>query len=111
MGDLILLNGIGYECSFHKLGFFQPLPTVEPTDPSYLGILALRLWLVHRRSLGIQMTRSRVYPILLIIIECGALYSMSLVTMLAAYLAASNSSYIVIDMVYTPQNEQSNPLS
>jgi len=58
MGDLILLNGISYECSCHKLGFFQPLPTVESTDPSYLGILALRLWLVHRRSLGVQMTRS-----------------------------------------------------
>ncbi|OAX34653.1 hypothetical protein K503DRAFT_698338 [Rhizopogon vinicolor AM-OR11-026] len=63
------------------------------------SILALRLWLLHRRSTGIQMTRSHVYPILLIIIECGALYSMSLVTMLATYLVASNSAYIVIDMI------------
>ncbi|OJA20169.1 hypothetical protein AZE42_08161 [Rhizopogon vesiculosus] len=66
-------------------------------DP--FSILALRLWLLHRSSTGIQMTRSHVYPILLIIIECGALYSMSLVTMLATYLAASNSAYIVIDMI------------
>jgi len=55
------------------------------------------------------MTRSRVYPILLIIIECGALYSMSLVTMLATYLAASNSAYIVIDMVQIPRDARRDP--
>ncbi|OJA12826.1 hypothetical protein AZE42_04237 [Rhizopogon vesiculosus] len=73
--------------------------TALATNVLATSILALKLWLVHRRSLGVQMTRSRVYPILLIIIECGALYSMSLVTMLASYLAASNSAYIVIDMI------------
>jgi hypothetical protein len=34
--------------------------------------------------------------------ECGAVYSLSLITMLSAYLLASNSAYIVIDMVRTP---------
>ena len=40
-----------------------------------------------------------MYPILLVIMECGALYSMSLLTMLAAYLSASNAIYIVYDIV------------
>ncbi|OJA20171.1 hypothetical protein AZE42_08163 [Rhizopogon vesiculosus] len=65
----------------------------------YLGILALKLWLVHRRSSGILVTRSRVYPILIIILECGALYSMSLVAILATYLSASNSAYVLTDMI------------
>jgi hypothetical protein len=50
-----------------------------------------------------RTTKSHVYPVLLVIMECGALYSMSLVTMLATYLTASNSAYIVIDMVHPPE--------
>ncbi|OJA20168.1 hypothetical protein AZE42_08164 [Rhizopogon vesiculosus] len=72
---------------------------IEFANPRNLGILALKLWLIHRRSSGIRTTRSRAYPILVLIMECGALYSISLVTMLATYLAASNGSYIVIDMI------------
>ncbi|OAX34650.1 hypothetical protein K503DRAFT_774335 [Rhizopogon vinicolor AM-OR11-026] len=63
------------------------------------SILASKLWLIHRRSSSIRTTRSRAYPILILIMECGALYSISLVTMLAVYLAASNGAYIVIDMI------------
>lgn len=70
------------------------------TDLCYPGILAFRLWLIHQRSSRIRTTRSQVYPILLIIIECGALYSVSLVAMLATYLSASNSAIVVIDMVH-----------
>jgi hypothetical protein len=31
--------------------------------------------------------------------ECGALYSMSLIAMMATYLSGSNGAYIVLDMV------------
>ncbi|OJA13760.1 hypothetical protein AZE42_01555, partial [Rhizopogon vesiculosus] len=62
------------------------------------SILALMLWLVHRRSLEIRVTRSQVYPIMRIIVESGAMCSISLVTMLAAYLSASNSAHVVTDM-------------
>jgi len=82
---------------------------IDFTGPCYLGILAFKLWLIHRRSSGIRTTKSRAYPIPILIMECGALYSMSLVTMLATYLTASNSAYIVIDMVRTPRNERCNP--
>ena len=49
---------------------------------------AFKLQLIHRRSSGIRTTKSGAYPILILIVECGELYSMSLVTMLATYLAA-----------------------
>ncbi|OAX36777.1 hypothetical protein K503DRAFT_772177 [Rhizopogon vinicolor AM-OR11-026] len=75
------------------------LTTAFVTNLLTTSILALKLWLVHRRSLGIRVTRSQVYPIMRIIVESGALYSVSLVTMLATYLSASNSAYVVTDMI------------
>ncbi|KAJ8584963.1 hypothetical protein M405DRAFT_695926, partial [Rhizopogon salebrosus TDB-379] len=64
------------------------------------SILALKLWLVYRRSSKIRVTRSQIYPVLLIVMESGALYSVSLVAMLATYLSSSpDSSYIVLDMI------------
>jgi len=53
----------------------------------------------------ISVSTSRVFPVLLIIMECGVLYSLSLVVMLVTYLSASNSAYIVIDMVHILQSE------
>jgi len=63
------------------------------------SVLAFKLWLVHRRSSRLRTTKSKVYPILLVIMECGALYSMSLVTMMATYLSGSNGAYIILDMI------------
>lgn len=63
------------------------------------SVLAYKLWSVHRRSSGMRTTRSQVYPILLIIMECGALYSLSLITILSTYIIKSNSGYIVVDMI------------
>ncbi|OAX34649.1 hypothetical protein K503DRAFT_698336 [Rhizopogon vinicolor AM-OR11-026] len=63
------------------------------------SILAFELWIVHRRSLRLRTTGSRAHPILILIMECGALYSMTLVAMLGTYLSASNSAYIVMDMI------------
>ena len=45
------------------------------------------------------MTKSHIYPILRIIVESGALYSMSLVTMLAVYPSATNGAFVLTDMV------------
>ncbi|OJA13761.1 hypothetical protein AZE42_01554 [Rhizopogon vesiculosus] len=99
MGSFILLNGFRYEFSYNQLRSFQLFPAVEFSDNLYLGILALKLWLVHRRSSGVLMTRSKVYPIMRIIMESGALYSLTLVTMLATYLSSSNSAYILTDVI------------
>jgi len=79
------------------------------TNPCYLGTLALKLWLIHRHSSRLRSTGFQVYPILFVIMECGALYSLSLVTMLATYFSGSNGSFIVLDMVHTSRNERRNP--
>jgi len=61
--------------------------------------LALKLWLIHRHSSRLRSTGFQVYPILFVIMECGALYSLLLVTMLATYFSGSNGSFIVLDMI------------
>ncbi|KAF9033239.1 hypothetical protein BDZ89DRAFT_1062987 [Hymenopellis radicata] len=64
-------------------------------------ILAVKLWMVNRdlaRCLkGCQ--RSNIYPLVLVILECGALYSISLSTMLIVYVVRSRASYLVINIV------------
>ncbi|OAX36778.1 hypothetical protein K503DRAFT_277646 [Rhizopogon vinicolor AM-OR11-026] len=77
--------------SFYATAFVTNLITTS--------ILALKLWLAHRRSSGVLETRSKVYPIMRIIMESGALYFMTLVTMMATYFSSSNSSYILTDVI------------
>jgi hypothetical protein len=73
------------------------------------GLLAYKIWSVNS---GVYKTRasntssSQTYyksgnlkPLLVFIIECGALYSCALLTMLATYLTKSSSAYIVIDLI------------
>ena len=36
---------------------------IDFTDSCYLGILAFKFWLIHRRLSGIRTTKSRAYPI------------------------------------------------
>ncbi len=74
-------------------------------NPPFLVILATKLWIAHRRtvkyfgSMSTHTSRSSFYPIILVIVECGALYSLALIAMLATYLLKSNAAYLVIDLV------------
>ncbi|KAF8837984.1 hypothetical protein BDN67DRAFT_908214 [Paxillus ammoniavirescens] len=76
--------------------------TALATNLVATGLLTVKLWVAHRNEAGFLRTstsNSVVYPILVVVMECGAVYSFSLITMLAVYLSASNSAYIVIDMI------------
>ncbi|KAK0452036.1 uncharacterized protein EV420DRAFT_1645997 [Desarmillaria tabescens] len=75
------------------------------TNISATFILATKLWIAHKRtvkyfsSMSTHTSRSSFYPIILVIFECGALYSLALVAMLATYLCQSNAAYLVIDLI------------
>ncbi|KAH7883382.1 hypothetical protein F5I97DRAFT_235937 [Phlebopus sp. FC_14] len=76
--------------------------TALATNLVATGLLTFKLWAAHRNEANLQGTRSSkslVRPVLLIVVECGAVYSISLITMLSTYVSASNSAYIVIDMI------------
>ncbi|KAF8837979.1 hypothetical protein BDN67DRAFT_972184 [Paxillus ammoniavirescens] len=76
--------------------------TALATNLIATGLLTVKLWIAQRNEAGFLRTstsNSVVHPILVIVMECGAVYSFSLITMLSSYLSASNSAYIVIDMI------------
>ncbi|SJL01242.1 uncharacterized protein ARMOST_04560 [Armillaria ostoyae] len=59
------------------------------TNISATFILATKLWVAHRRTV-------KYFGM---IVECGALYSLALIAMLATYLLKSNAAYLVIDLI------------
>lgn len=72
----------------------------------FIVILATKLWIAHKnavRYLNSSNTqhalRSSLYPIIMVILECGAFYSFALITMIAVYLRHSAAAYLVIDLV------------
>ncbi|KAF8837981.1 hypothetical protein BDN67DRAFT_972187 [Paxillus ammoniavirescens] len=74
--------------------------TALATNLIATGLLTFKLWVARRNEAGFHCANESVFhPILITIIECGVVYSFSLITMLAVYLSASNSAYIVIDMI------------
>ncbi|KAF8836806.1 hypothetical protein BDN67DRAFT_1014363 [Paxillus ammoniavirescens] len=76
--------------------------TALATNLVATGLLTIKLWVAQRDEAGSHRTstsRSVVHPILVIVVECGAVYSLSMITMLVVYLSASNSAYIMIDLI------------
>ncbi|KAG7446120.1 uncharacterized protein BT62DRAFT_920151 [Guyanagaster necrorhizus] len=75
------------------------------TNISATSILATKLWIAHRRAVkyfattSTHTSRSSFYPIILVILECGALYSLALISMLVIYLRQSNAAYLVVDLI------------
>ncbi|KIJ09555.1 hypothetical protein PAXINDRAFT_17342 [Paxillus involutus ATCC 200175] len=74
--------------------------TALATNLIATGLLTVKLWVAHRNEAEFHCTNEYVFhPILVIIMECGAVYSLSMTTMLVVYLSGSNSMYILIDMI------------
>ncbi|KAK0191704.1 hypothetical protein F5146DRAFT_1049968 [Armillaria mellea] len=76
------------------------------TNISATLILATKLWIGHRNAVrylsssNTQHTfKSSLYPIFVVILECGAFYSFALIAMLAVYLRHSTAAYLVNDMI------------
>ncbi|KAK0490384.1 hypothetical protein IW261DRAFT_1616746 [Armillaria novae-zelandiae] len=76
------------------------------TNISATFVLATKLWIAHRRTvkyfgstMSTHTSKSSFYPIILVIVECGALYSLALIAMLTTYLLESNAAYLVIDLI------------
>ncbi|KAK0205834.1 hypothetical protein DFS33DRAFT_1310119 [Desarmillaria ectypa] len=76
------------------------------TNISATLILATKLWIVHKNSVRYLNTyntqhalRSSIYPVIVVILECGAFYSFALITMIAVYLRHSAAAYLVIDLI------------
>ncbi|KAK7055352.1 hypothetical protein R3P38DRAFT_2499429 [Favolaschia claudopus] len=62
------------------------------------AILAYKLWAIERGSHG-RVGKSMTWPVLMIIVDAGALYSITLIAALTCFVSKSNAQYIVLDMV------------
>ncbi|KAK0492746.1 hypothetical protein EDD18DRAFT_1409386 [Armillaria luteobubalina] len=76
------------------------------TNISATLILATKLWIGHKNAVrylsssNTQHTlKSSIYPIFVVILECGAFYSFALIAMMAVYLRHSTAAYLVNDMI------------
>lgn len=61
--------------------------------------LAVRLWWIERKASHFKGNRSTLWPIFLIVIDSGLLYSLTLFSALMCFVTNSNAQYIVLDFV------------
>jgi len=62
------------------------------------GLIAFRIWR-SQRLLRETRLHSTLLPVMVMIIESGALYAAALISIIAAYAAGSNSQYIIVDFL------------
>ncbi|EPS99557.1 NAD-binding protein [Fomitopsis schrenkii] len=62
-------------------------------------LLAFKLWSTNHAVAHSRTHRSTLWPIMMTIIECGALYALTLVILLATYETHSNGAYVVTDII------------
>ena len=70
----------------------------------FAAFLAFRLWSVERGVNRSRTGRSNIWPVLLIVIDAGVLYSVTLLCALCLFASQSHAQYIVLDMVRPPTN-------
>jgi len=68
------------------------------TNLTSTSLLAYRIWSVKRRSSKF-FGSSRLSPVLRVVLESGALYSLTITAALITFVTKSNGVYVVLDMI------------
>ncbi|KAF7294682.1 hypothetical protein MIND_01005200 [Mycena indigotica] len=63
------------------------------------ALLSYKLWSINKQVAATRVGRGVVLPVLLIVIDAGVLYSVTLVAALTCFALNSNGQYVVLDMV------------
>lgn len=72
--------------------------TSDLTD-RFLALLAFRLWKIDRRAQQTRLSKGIVMPVLMIVMDAGALYSFTVIAAVVCFAVESNGQYVVLDMV------------
>lgn len=74
-----------------------------PSLTTGLALLAYKIWTVERdaRKTGIKRAHSSLWPVLLVIIESGALYTAILIVALVTAIHALHVEYVINSFVST----------
>ena len=77
------------------------MPRLGLPDQRHAGLLAFRIWQVKRQSRQYLGTNA-LSPLLRVVIESGAIYSMTVTAALITFVTKSNGVYVVLDIVRAP---------
>lgn len=80
-------------------GTFSFWSSVVDLNSVLIGLVAYRIWQVKRQSRHF-MNSSALSPLLRVVIESGAIYSMTVTAALITFVCKSNVVYVVLDMVH-----------
>ena len=64
---------------------------------SHLALIAVKIWKINRFSS--QFVGHSLTPVMLVVIESGAVYSCTLIALLGCYLTNSWAQYLILDSV------------
>ncbi|KAH8079073.1 hypothetical protein BXZ70DRAFT_652915 [Cristinia sonorae] len=63
------------------------------------SLLAYRIWTVNRRSSSYSPAGNRLIPMLIVVLESGAIYSMTITAALVTFLVNSPGNYVILDLI------------
>ena len=89
---LTLMTHMCCTCELFSFPYIKVLTAIS------LVLIASRIWFTMRKVRGI-LRRHTLLPVLIIIVESGALYSASCIILLTLYLLGSNAQYPALDGV------------
>ncbi|KIP01643.1 hypothetical protein PHLGIDRAFT_131166 [Phlebiopsis gigantea 11061_1 CR5-6] len=69
------------------------------TNLTSTSLLAYRIWKVKQQSARFSSANNPLSSILRVVIESGAIYSVTITTALVAFVSKSNGVYVVLDMI------------
>ena len=103
MDYVVLGNGVGDQPvgNLCVVTFSTMLKTALELFPLLPVLLVSRIWYVDRRVTRLRANRrqSELRPILHILVDAGAIYSLTLLVSLICFLSRSNGQYVMLDMV------------
>ncbi len=99
MDRLLFFDDPGDESYWDRCVLFCAWINVNPRLTVVLGLVAYRLWKINNK--GIKRSNKRLYPVLLLIVESGAIYSAALLVLLILYKSDSWFQYVILDAVST----------
>ena len=84
---------------YRQVRFCDVFGTLVSLTFGHTALISFRIWSVDRAAGKYLQSENTLRPVLAVVVESGAIYSASLVALLATFLCHSWSQYVVLDAV------------
>ena len=104
MDHVVLGNSAGDQPVGHLyvVAFSRTLKSASDLFPHLSVLLVCRVWYIDRKATRLRANHPQspqLRPILHILVDAGAIYSLTLLVALICFVSQSNGQYVVLDMV------------